>query len=77
MFLDFEKLYPGHLALDIDLAAVQLIVAEARDAFREQYDESGWNNLVHSPLLSLAFYGKNSREGHLHALQPWYVSCLL
>lgn len=75
VFLDSEKAYPKHLAPDNELSAAQLIVAEAGEAFREQFDESRWNNSVHSPLLSLAFYGKKPRDGHLHVFQAWYVSC--
>ena len=73
VFLNSEKTYPPHLAPEIELAAVQLVGGGAADACRNQFDESGWNNSVHSPLLHLAFYGKKPRGLHLHEFIPWYV----
>ncbi|RFN44909.1 methyltransferase type 11 [Fusarium flagelliforme] len=70
VFLNSEKTYAPHIAPEIELAAAQLIVDGAADACRNQFDESGWNNCVHSPLLHLAFYGKKSRGSHLHEFQP-------
>ncbi|RBR09580.1 uncharacterized protein FIESC28_09799 [Fusarium coffeatum] len=69
VFLDSEKTYLPHLAPTIELAAVQLIVAGAADACRNQFDESGWNTTVHAPLLYLVFYGKECRGTQLHRFQ--------
>ncbi|KAJ4128976.1 hypothetical protein NW768_007501 [Fusarium equiseti] len=69
VFLDSDKAYSIQLAPEIELSAAQLIVNEAREAFQQQFDESGWNNSVHSPLLFLAFYGKKSSGGQLHVFQ--------
>lgn len=50
-------------ALDFTLHDILSTVNDAKECLSLDYDEAGWNSLVHTPLLHLAHYGYGFR-GH-------------
>ncbi|KNB04692.1 hypothetical protein FOXG_22420 [Fusarium oxysporum f. sp. lycopersici 4287] len=64
------KRYLPHLHHELRLAEVMQLVGDAKDCNDMEDDEAGWNNLVHTPLLKAAFYGKTPRGRQLDGFRP-------
>ncbi|KAH6957657.1 hypothetical protein BKA56DRAFT_602290 [Ilyonectria sp. MPI-CAGE-AT-0026] len=56
--------------LDCSLHDILRIVNDAKECHGLDYDEAGWNSLVHSPLLHLIHHGHRSRGGQLDGFSP-------
>lgn len=59
--------------LDFDLHDIFRVVNDAKECQILEYDEAGWNSIVHTPLLHLAHYGHGFRGSQLDGFTPWYV----
>lgn len=69
---NFPKLPIDTLSLDDILR----IVAKAKETHDVSQDEAGWNNLVHTPILEAALYGRLPWGQQLVGFCPWYVPSL-
>ncbi|KAF5021024.1 hypothetical protein F66182_6955 [Fusarium sp. NRRL 66182] len=62
---------------DLVLDEIMRLVGDAKDCENMGQDEAGWNNLVHTPLLQTAFYGKNPRGLQLDGFCPCTSASIL
>lgn len=53
------------------------IVAKAKEAANLKQDEAGWNNLVHTPILEVALYGRQGWGKELAGFCPWFVDFVM
>lgn len=56
---------------DVTLDQVLQIYSDAKNCYDLEQDESGWNNLVHTPLLRAGCCGKSTRGRQLVSFSPW------
>ncbi|RMJ17569.1 hypothetical protein CDV36_002749 [Fusarium kuroshium] len=65
----------------MDMASASRLILTARELVKRagqchhlQYDEAGWDNLVHTPLLDAVFNDGDPNETQLVDFSPWCVS---